>query len=89
AIPRTPAQVSGAQILLLIALRQAVIAELSWEVRIVGLGDADRLAVLQGCPGIPGASGSKGEPGLPGTKGEMGAQGLPGKAGPPGTKGNA
>lgn len=41
------------------------------EVRIVGLGDADRLAVLQGCPGIPGASGSKGEPGVPGTKGEI------------------
>lgn len=41
------------------------------EVRIVGLGDADRLAILQGCPGIPGASGSKGEPGLPGTKGEI------------------
>ncbi|NXU22724.1 FCN1 protein, partial [Thalassarche chlororhynchos] len=59
------------------------------EVRIVGLGDADRLAVLQGCPGIPGASGPKGEPGLPGTKGEMGAQGLPGKAGPPGAKGAA
>ncbi|NXL01858.1 FCN1 protein, partial [Mesembrinibis cayennensis] len=59
------------------------------EVRIVGLGDADRLAVLQGCPGIPGASGPKGEPGLPGTKGEMGPQGLPGKAGPPGVKGNA
>ncbi|KFW65939.1 Ficolin-1, partial [Pygoscelis adeliae] len=59
------------------------------EVRIVGLGDADRLAVLQGCPGIPGASGPKGEPGLPGTKGEMGCQGLPGKAGPPGAKGAA
>ncbi|XP_064380120.1 ficolin-2-like [Dromaius novaehollandiae] len=58
-------------------------------VRIVGLGDADRLAVLQGCPGIPGASGPKGEPGLPGTKGETGAQGNPGKAGPPGTKGVA
>ncbi|XP_009583996.1 PREDICTED: ficolin-2-like [Fulmarus glacialis] len=57
------------------------------EVRIMGLGDADRLAILQGCPGIPGASGPKGEPGLPGTKGEMGAQGLPGKAGPPGAKG--
>ncbi|NXJ52202.1 FCN1 protein, partial [Spizaetus tyrannus] len=59
------------------------------EVRIVGLGDADRLAILQGCPGIPGASGPKGEPGLPGTKGEMGAQGQPGKAGPPGAKGGA
>lgn len=40
------------------------------EVRIVGLGDADRLAILQGCPGIPGVSGPKGEPGLPGRKGE-------------------
>ncbi|XP_037256042.1 ficolin-1-like [Falco rusticolus] len=59
------------------------------EVRIVGLGDADRLAVLQGCPGIPGASGPKGEPGLPGAKGEMGAQGLPGKTGPTGAKGAA
>ncbi|KAI1231986.1 hypothetical protein IHE44_0007030 [Lamprotornis superbus] len=45
-----------------------------WEkakVRIVGLSDADRLAILQGCPGIPGVSGPKGEPGLPGTKGEV------------------
>ncbi|NWY69525.1 FCN1 protein, partial [Erithacus rubecula] len=58
------------------------------EVRIVGLGDADQLAILQGCPGIPGVSGPKGEPGLPGTKGEKGDQGFPGKAGPPGTKGN-
>ncbi|NWH97552.1 FCN1 protein, partial [Tichodroma muraria] len=58
------------------------------EVRIVGLGDADRLTILQGCPGIPGVSGPKGEPGLPGTKGEMGDQGFPGKAGPPGAKGN-
>ncbi|NWR60064.1 FCN1 protein, partial [Bucorvus abyssinicus] len=41
------------------------------EVRIVGLGDDDRLAILQGCPGIPGASGPKGEPGLPGAKGEV------------------
>ncbi|XP_050190300.1 ficolin-1-like isoform X2 [Myiozetetes cayanensis] len=59
------------------------------EVRIVGLGDADRLAILQGCPGIPGVSGPKGEPGLPGKKGEMGKQGFPGKAGPPGAKGAA
>ncbi|NXW70218.1 FCN1 protein, partial [Hirundo rustica] len=58
------------------------------EVKIVGLGDADQLAILQGCPGIPGVSGPKGEPGLPGTKGEMGEQGFPGKAGPPGAKGN-
>ncbi|NWQ64059.1 FCN1 protein, partial [Neopipo cinnamomea] len=59
------------------------------EVKIVGLGDADRLAILQGCPGTPGVSGQKGEPGLPGKKGEMGDQGFPGKAGPPGAKGAA
>ncbi|NXI59392.1 FCN1 protein, partial [Chloroceryle aenea] len=59
------------------------------DVRIVGLGDADRLAILQGCPGIPGASGPKGEQGLPGAKGEMGAQGPTGKAGLPGAKGAA
>uniref|UniRef100_A0A8B9NTQ9 Uncharacterized protein n=1 Tax=Apteryx owenii TaxID=8824 RepID=A0A8B9NTQ9_APTOW len=56
-----------------------VLGDLASGGKIVGLGDADRLAVLQGCPGIPGASGPKGEPGLPGTKGEMGAQGNPGK----------
>ncbi|XP_004945803.2 ficolin-2 isoform X3 [Gallus gallus] len=59
------------------------------EVKIVGLGEADRLAVLQGCPGIPGAAGPKGEPGLSGKKGEMGTKGPPGKAGPPGIKGAA
>lgn len=41
------------------------------EVKIVGLGEADRLAVLQGCPGIPGAAGPKGKPGLSGTKGKI------------------
>ncbi|XP_048821565.1 ficolin-2-like isoform X2 [Lagopus muta] len=56
------------------------------ELKIVGLGEADRLAVLQGCPGISGAAGRKGEPGLSGTKGEMGIKGSPGKAGPPGAK---
>lgn len=39
------------------------------EVKIVGLGEADHLAVLRGCPGIPGAAGPKGEPGLSGKKG--------------------
>uniref|UniRef100_A0A669Q4U3 Uncharacterized protein n=1 Tax=Phasianus colchicus TaxID=9054 RepID=A0A669Q4U3_PHACC len=58
------------------------------EVKTVGLGEADQLAVLQGCPGIPGEAGPKGEPGLSGTKGEMRIKGSPGKAGPPGTKGN-
>ncbi|KAK4811507.1 hypothetical protein QYF61_011555 [Mycteria americana] len=49
---------------------------ISSEVRIVGLDNADRLAVLQGCPGIPGASGPKGEPGLPGTKAKVQLPGL-------------
>ncbi|XP_065428419.1 ficolin-2-like isoform X7 [Chrysemys picta bellii] len=51
------------------------------EVRIVGLSGSDKLAVLQGCPGFPGATGAKGEPGAAGMKGERGP------AGPSGQKG--
>ncbi|XP_074916647.1 ficolin-2-like [Chelonoidis abingdonii] len=57
------------------------------EVRIVGLSGSDKLAVLQGCPGMAGASGPKGEPGSAGMKGERGAEGFRGKAGPAGEKG--
>ncbi|XP_043386624.1 ficolin-2 [Chelonia mydas] len=57
------------------------------EVRIVGLSGSDKLAVLQGCPGMAGASGPKGEPGSAGMKGERGAEGFRGKAGPAGDKG--
>ncbi|CAM4567951.1 unnamed protein product [Lepidochelys kempii] len=57
------------------------------EVRIVGLSGSDKLAVLQGCPGMAGASGSKGESGSAGMKGERGAEGFRGKAGPAGQKG--
>uniref|UniRef100_A0A8C8EAK8 Uncharacterized protein n=1 Tax=Otus sunia TaxID=257818 RepID=A0A8C8EAK8_9STRI len=61
----------GQSLLLLLALIISTkTVFISSEVRIVGLGDADQLTVLQGCPGIPGAPGPKGEPGLPGTKGE-------------------
>ncbi|OWK54650.1 Ficolin-1 [Lonchura striata] len=56
------------------------------EVRIVGLGDADRLAILQGCPGIPGVSGPKGEAGLPGTKGKAPKARAAGEPGFPGMK---
>ncbi|XP_062996558.1 ficolin-3 [Elgaria multicarinata webbii] len=57
------------------------------EVKMVGLSGDERLAILQGCPGFPGAAGipgAKGEPGLRGPKGDMG---LPGKQGPKGEKG--
>nr|XP_023970353.1 ficolin-2 isoform X1 [Chrysemys picta bellii] len=57
------------------------------EVRIVGLSGSDKLAVLQGCPGFPGATGAKGEPGAAGMKGERGPPGIPGKAGPTGPNG--
>ncbi|XP_065428243.1 ficolin-1-like isoform X2 [Chrysemys picta bellii] len=57
------------------------------EVKIVGLNGSDKLAVLQGCPGMAGAAGPKGEPGAVGMKGDRGAEGIPGKAGPAGEKG--
>ncbi|CAM4675962.1 unnamed protein product [Caretta caretta] len=57
------------------------------EVRIVGLSGSDKLAVLQGCPGFPGAAGPKGAPGAAGMRGVQGTQGIPGKAGPQGLKG--
>ncbi|TFK08334.1 emopamil-binding protein-like [Platysternon megacephalum] len=57
------------------------------EVRIVGLSGSDKLTVLQGCPGFPGAAGAKGDPGAAGMKGEQGPQGIPGKVGKAGPKG--
>ncbi|XP_038623870.1 ficolin-1-like [Tachyglossus aculeatus] len=57
------------------------------EVKVVGVGDSDRLSILRGCPGLPGPSGLKGEPGTAGLRGESGSRGLPGKVGPAGIKG--
>ncbi|KAM4720852.1 ficolin-1-A-like isoform 3-T4 [Rhinophrynus dorsalis] len=61
----------------------------SAEVKVVGLGDSDKLTILRGCPGIPGFPGQKGEPGSPGEKGQKGFIGEPGKAGPKGESGTA
>ncbi|XP_061459981.1 ficolin-1-like isoform X2 [Rhineura floridana] len=58
------------------------------EVQVVGLGGDEKLAILRGCPGTPGATGPQGDPGVPGAKGERGLQGIPGKIGPPGLKGD-
>ncbi|XP_043937478.1 ficolin-2-like [Protopterus annectens] len=67
------------------------------EIKVVGLSGSDRLTVLQGCPGVPGAAGtpglnglpgSKGDAGVAGVKGEKGDQGLSGKPGPKGDQGD-
>lgn len=57
------------------------------EVKVVGIGDSDKLTILRGCPGFPGSPGQKGEAGSPGIKGEKGLQGIAGKLGPPGVNG--
>ncbi|CAH2315966.1 Hypothetical predicted protein [Pelobates cultripes] len=54
------------------------------EVKVIGVGEADKLTILRGCPGIPGTPGQKGETG---EKGQMGSPGVPGKIGPSGPKG--
>ncbi|XP_053551662.1 ficolin-1-like isoform X1 [Bombina bombina] len=59
------------------------------EVKIIGVGESDKLTILRGCPGLPGPPGQKGEPGSFGEKGEKGLAGIPGKAGPPGQRGEA
>ncbi|KAM4720853.1 ficolin-1-B-like [Rhinophrynus dorsalis] len=59
------------------------------EVKVVGIGDSDKLTILRGCPGIPGFPGQKGEPGSAGEKGQKGFIGEPGKAGPKGEPGTA
>ncbi|CAI9534290.1 unnamed protein product [Staurois parvus] len=53
------------------------------EIKVVGVGDSDKLTILRGCPGLPGPAGHKGEPGLQGQKGQVGE---PGIAGLPGQK---
>ncbi|XP_075041078.1 ficolin-1-like isoform X2 [Mixophyes fleayi] len=57
------------------------------EVKIVGIGNSDKLTILRGCPGIPGSPGQKGDAGLPGEQGQKGQEGAAGKAGPTGQKG--
>lgn len=54
------------------------------EVKIIGVGDSDKLTIIRGCPGLPGTAGQKGEPGL---LGQIGPKGMAGKIGPPGLKG--
>ncbi|XP_053551538.1 ficolin-1-like [Bombina bombina] len=57
------------------------------EIKVVGVGDSDKLTILRGCPGIPGSPGQKGDAGSAGEQGLKGLSGSAGKAGPPGQKG--
>ncbi|KAM4663338.1 uncharacterized protein O3C94_011560 [Discoglossus pictus] len=57
------------------------------DVKVIGVGDSDKLAILRGCPGIPGAPGQPGLQGPAGIKGDKGLPGIPGKMGPQGMKG--
>ncbi|XP_040298207.1 ficolin-2-like isoform X3 [Bufo bufo] len=57
------------------------------EVKVLGIGENDKLSILRGCPGHPGLPGQKGDVGAPGEKGQTGSVGGPGKVGPPGKKG--
>uniref|UniRef100_A0A8C5WML3 Fibrinogen C-terminal domain-containing protein n=1 Tax=Leptobrachium leishanense TaxID=445787 RepID=A0A8C5WML3_9ANUR len=55
------------------------------DVKLVGINASDKLSILQGHPGTPGAPGMKGEPGPAGLKGDAG---IPGKVGVTGEKGD-
>ncbi|XP_073493884.1 ficolin-2-like [Phyllobates terribilis] len=57
------------------------------EVKVIGIGESDKLSILRGCPGHTGLPGQKGDIGAPGEKGEMGDVGSPGMAGYQGNKG--
>ncbi|KAM5146090.1 ficolin-1-A-like [Mantella aurantiaca] len=57
------------------------------DVKLVGVGGSEKLAILRGCPGTPGTPGQPGPAGSTGPKGDQGSQGIPGKIGPTGPKG--
>ncbi|XP_059514477.1 ficolin-2-like [Myotis daubentonii] len=77
----------GMLLLLTFKALAAQTADTCPEVKVLGL-EADKLTILRGCPGLPGAQGPKGAAGADGRKGEPGPSGVPGKAGPPGPKGD-
>ncbi|CAJ0947742.1 unnamed protein product [Ranitomeya imitator] len=58
------------------------------DVKLLGVGESDKLAILRGCPGTPGHPGLQGPPGLPGHKGELGSPGKAGDRGLTGEKGD-
>ncbi|XP_070286428.1 ficolin-2-like [Myotis yumanensis] len=86
--PHRTAAAMGTMVLALALLgAAAAMTDNSTEVKVLGL-EADKLNILRGCPGLPGARGPKGGPGADGKRGEPGPAGVPGKAAPPGPKGD-
>ncbi|CAJ0952907.1 unnamed protein product, partial [Ranitomeya imitator] len=59
------------------------------EVKVLGIGESDKLSILRGCPGHPGHPGQKGDVGTPGEKGQMGPAGIVGLPGKTGEKGES
>lgn len=49
---------------------------LSAEVHVVGLEGSDKLSILRGCPGLPGAAGPKGDAGVNGERGRCSGPGV-------------
>lgn len=58
------------------------------DIKVVGVGESDKLTILRGCPGFPGPAGNKGEAGLQGQRGQAGEPGIPGPPGQKGEKGD-
>ncbi|XP_014388644.1 PREDICTED: ficolin-2-like isoform X2 [Myotis brandtii] len=87
-MPPTRAAAAMGTVVLALALlgTAAATADNCPEVKVLGL-EADKLTILRGCPGLPGATGPKGEAGAEGRKGDPGPSGVRGNAGPPGPKG--
>ncbi|XP_007521569.2 ficolin-1-like [Erinaceus europaeus] len=77
------------QLLLLLCLRtlSTWAADTCPEVQVVSLEGSDKMTILRGCPGLPGATGPKGFTGDPGKKGEPGSPGTRGRIGYFGPKG--
>ncbi|KAH0504231.1 Ficolin-2 [Microtus ochrogaster] len=55
---------------------------LNAEVKVLDLEGSNKLTILRGCPGLPGALGPKGEAGAKGDKGDRGEKGARGEKGP-------
>ncbi|XP_060055317.1 ficolin-1-like isoform X2 [Erinaceus europaeus] len=80
---------ASGQLLLLLCLRtlSTWAADTCPEVQVVSLEGSDKMTILRGCPGLPGATGPKGFTGDPGKKGEPGSPGTRGRIGYFGPKG--
>nr|KAF6314490.1 ficolin 2 [Myotis myotis] len=84
--PRAAAAMGPVVLALVLLGTAAATADNCPEVKVLGL-ETDKLTILRGCPGLPGAQGPKGEAGTEGRKGDPGPSGVRGKVGPPGPKG--